>query len=294
MFTSSCFVYVVFPTCHKGCTAHHSQVNFCTYTLKMQVADPTSEWQLKLAALMKTCALGQGSLQSMQHEEWIFGKDIKAVKARVPDEHLKDFSAARKLVGDMVKGDHVESFADILTIIKANQSSLLAADRSFILEIQLLRYAPAALEETVKKRLLAILPSETKDISLKQVLYEIQALKLTELVSKSSNGSKGQVAAFEEIVANMLRGIGPDPGPAKTCSFYGLVMLALQWFCRAYTGKEGDEKGLIRGESALNYLYEKMDTQIIKDSAPSLGELEVIMGPCTRIAFVFVSTWFAM
>ena len=70
----------------------------------------------------------------------------------------------------MVKGDHVESLSDILHIIKANQASLLAADRSFVLEIQLLKFAPAALEETVKKRLLDILPSETKDISLKQVL----------------------------------------------------------------------------------------------------------------------------
>ena len=31
----------------------------------MQVNDPTAEWQLKLAALMKTCALGQGKLQAL-------------------------------------------------------------------------------------------------------------------------------------------------------------------------------------------------------------------------------------
>ena len=254
----------------------------------MQVGDPTSEWQLKLAAMMKTCALGQGSLQTLQYEEWIFGKDLKALKADIPNEFLTDFTAARKLVADMIKGDHVESFADILAIIKANQSSLLAADRSFILEIQLLKYAPAALEETVKKKLLGILPSQTKDISLKQVLCEIQALKQTDLVKKSSNSSKGQVAAFEEIVANMLRGISPDPGPAKTCSFYGQVMLALQWFCRAYNGKECDPKSLVRGESALNYLFTNMDTQIDGDSnVPSLAELEVIMGPCTCIALVF-------
>ena len=197
----------------------------------MQVTDPTSEWQLKLAAMMKTCALGKGTLQALQHEEWIFGQDLRSVKAEIPEQFLKDFSAARKLVADMVKGDHVESLSDILHIIKANQASLLAADRSFVLEIQLLKFAPAALEETVKKRLLDILPSETKDISLKQVLWEIQALKQSDLVKKSSNSSKGQLAAFEEIVANMIRGISRDHGPAMTCSYYGQFSKFQICFC---------------------------------------------------------------
>ena len=247
----------------------------------MQVNDPTAEWQLKLAALMKTCALGQGRLQALQHEEWIFGKDPKSVKAQIPDKFLVDFSAARKLVGDMVKGDHIESFADILHIIKANQSSLLAADRSFILEIQLLKFAPTALEETVKKRLLGILPSETNDISLKQALYEIQALKQSDLLKKSNNSSKGQLAAFEEIVANMLRGISPDPGPASSCSYHGQVMLALQWFCRT---EAGESKVLTRGQAAVDYLFESMNIRMGDEKAvPGLGELEVIMVPCTCI-----------
>ena len=154
-----------------------------------------------------------------------------SVKAEILDQFLKDSSAARKLVADMVKGDHVERLSDILHIIKANQASLLAADRSFILEIQLLKFAPTALEETVKKRLLGILPSETKDISLKQVLWEIQALKQSDLVKKSSNSSKGQLAAFEEIVANMIRGISRDHGPAMTCSYYGQFSKFQICFC---------------------------------------------------------------
>ena len=248
----------------------------------MQVNDPTAEWQLKLAALMKTCALGQGKLQALQHEEWIFGKDLHSVKAEIPDKFLVDFSAARKLVGDMVKGDHIESFADILHIIKANQSSLLAADMSFILEIQLLKFAPTALEETVEKRLLGILPSETNDISLKQALYEIQTLKQSDLLKKSNDSSKGQLAAFDEIVANMLKGISPDPGPASSCSYYAQVLLALRWFCRA-EGK-GESKVLTRGQAALDYLFESMNNRMEDEKAvPGLGELEVIMVPCTCI-----------
>jgi hypothetical protein len=261
-------------------------VNFCTFTLKMQVADPTSEWQLKLAAMLKTCALGQGKLQALAHEEWIFGKDIKANKAEVADKYLEDFSAARKLVTDMTKGDHIESFADILSIIKSNQASLLGADRTFILEIQLLKFAPAALEDTVKKRLLAVLPSETQDISLKQALFEIQSLKHSDLLKKSSNSSKGQLAAFEEVVANMIRGISPDPGPASTCSFYAQVMLALQWFCRAQAGDDG--KKLVRGKAALDYLFKRMDVQMAKASdAPGLAELEVIISPCACIVVCY-------
>jgi hypothetical protein len=252
----------------------------------MQVTDPTSEWQLKLAAMMKTCALGQGTLPALQHEEWIFGMDLKAVKAEIPAQFLKDFGAARKLVADMVKGDHVESLSDILHIIKANQASLLAADRSFILEIQLLKFAPTALEETVKKRLMGILPSETKDISLKQVLWEIQALKQSDLLKKSSNSSKGQLAAFEEIVANMMRGISPDHGPAMTCSYYAQVLSALQWFCRAEEGK--GEENTIRGQAALDYLFESMTDKMENEkTVAGLGELEVIMVPCTCIAIPF-------
>ena len=254
----------------------------------MQVNDPTAEWQLKLAALMKTCALGQGKLQALQHEEWIFGKDFKTFKAQIPDKFLVDFSAARKLVADMVKGDHVESLSDILHIIKANQASLLAADRSFILEIQLLKFAPAALEETVKKRLLDILPSETKDISLKQALWEIQALKQSDLLKKSSNSSKGQLAAFEEIVANMMRGISPDHGPAMTCSYYGQVLSALQWFCRAEEEGEKGENNMTRGKKALDYLFGSMTDKMENEkTVAGLGELEVTMVPCTCIAIPF-------
>jgi len=62
-----------------------------------------------------------GKLQAFKHEEWIFNEDRSAVRAQVPDRFLVDFSAAR--------GDHVESSADILTVIKAKQASCLDAVR---------------------------------------------------------------------------------------------------------------------------------------------------------------------
>ena len=77
-------LFMLCLTFFYGCTAaHHSQVKFCTFTPKLQVTDPTSEWQLKFAAMMKTCALGHGTLQALQHEEWIFGQGFRSVKAEI-------------------------------------------------------------------------------------------------------------------------------------------------------------------------------------------------------------------
>ena len=267
-----------------SCTAtYHSQVQFCQFTLKLHATDPTAEWQLKLAALMKTCSIGAGKLKPLQHEEWILGKDIKEFpKHKVDDKYLQDFIAARKLVTDMTKGDNIESFSDVLSIIKANQSSLLAADRSFNLEIELLSFAPAALENTIKDKLLDILPSETKHITMKNALMEIQALKHSDLIEKSSHSSKGQLEAFEEAVAKMIRGVSPDPGEAQTCSYYAKVLNALQWFCEAQSGPKGQMKKLLRGEAALNYLFKQMAAKMEKsENKVTLAHLEVIMGQCT-------------
>ena len=111
-------------------------------------------------------------------------------------------------------------------------------------------------------------------------------MKQSDLLKKSSNSSKGQLAAFEEIVANMIRGTSPD-GPAMTCTYYGQVLSALQWFCRA----EEDEKGetiTTRGKAALDYLFESMaDKMESEKTVAGLAELEVVMVPCTCIAIPF-------
>ena len=76
--------------------------------------------------------------------------------------------------------------------------------------------------------------------------------------AQSSHSSKGQLEAFEEAVAKMIRGVSPDPGEAQTCSYYAKVLNALQWFCEAQSGPKGQMKKLLRGEAALNYLFKQM------------------------------------
>jgi len=257
-------------------------VHYFNYTLEMQASDPTAEWQLKLAALMKVTALQAGQLEPLVYETWIFDKhlDIKKSEVRLPEEYLTDFRAARKMVADMVKGDSVESFSDVLAIIQTNQANLLATDRTFSLETQLLKFAPAALEATVKQRLLDVLPSEAKQVTLKQALLQTQALKQSELMKKSTMASRGQVEAFEEAVHDMLRGISPDPEPAKSCTFYATVLRALQWFCEAQAGSKGQLKKLLRGAAALEHLYKEMDKTMAAAGAegkPGLADLEVIL-----------------
>ena len=72
-----------------------------------------------------------------------------------------------------------------------------------------------------------------------------------------------------------------------TCSYYGQVLSALQWFCRAEEGEKG-ETNTTRGKAALDYLFESVaDKMEKKKTVAGLAGLGVVVVPCTCIAIPF-------
>ena len=91
-----------------------------TITLKLNlqqvgivVRDPTSEWDLRLMAAIKSAALGaKGGLEPLPYEEWLM--DFSAVPAcSVPDALLAPMRAARSCATEILAGQELQCFADV-------------------------------------------------------------------------------------------------------------------------------------------------------------------------------------
>ena len=78
------------------------------------VRDPTSEWDLRLMAAIKSAALGaKGGLDPLPHEKWLM--DFSEVKTcSVPEQILAPMKAARSCAHEILSNIEIECFADIV------------------------------------------------------------------------------------------------------------------------------------------------------------------------------------
>ena len=70
------------------------------------------------------------------------------------------------------------------------------------------------LEEAIKHKLLGFLPSADKHVTLHQCMRSLVEFQEHPMVVKASAASKGQIASFHEVCANMTRAISPNTDEA--------------------------------------------------------------------------------
>ena len=217
------------------------KVSFCGHLLDVMATSPTHEWQLHLHATVKQTALQSGQLKPMVYESWAIQPQwLNGGAQEVPLSILRDYITARTLVGEMLSDKSLESFSQMQQLISNNANNILAVDRSFELELVLLKEAEPLLETYIKDQVLQIMPSETSTKSIKQARLELETLSQSDCCKKAGTAVMSLVEGYIELLAGLGKGICPNSDPAESSPYYAKVLMACEWFIKF---EHKDDKG---------------------------------------------------
>ena len=110
---------------------------------------------------------------------------------------------ARMLARDLISD--CSSFKSIADVLVDNEESLITIDPTFAVELAYVKQAEGALQTAVRAHVLKFLPNATKRSSIYQAHAEAKAFLQADMVLRANNGTKGQVKAVVEMLANMQR-----------------------------------------------------------------------------------------
>ena len=249
----------------------HVAINFLQQSVTVTIMDFSLEVHLRLSAALKGLAIQQGQLQRLPYEDWLLPAALEP-KIRIQEELLQDAAACRKLAVEMLQSESVNSLQDMAKILEKNSQALCSLDSSFKLELAFLSTsADDLLKATVTRKLLETLPSESRRRSLTQSLAAVQDLSQTQMLKMSPPALRTLAQSVEEILANMLRGAGPEASLAKSSDFYAKVMHHLGFFVW-----EGEGAGVTYAAPALKKKFHECQKKLQADpKSVSLGDLEI-------------------
>ena len=196
----------------------------------------------------------------------------------VPAEQLKDMLAARTLVKEMLHGKEVKTLQDMTNIIEGARDAVCQLDRSFRLELAILSSADETLTEAVCEKVLLLLLTNTRHVTLQQAATGLTSLRASRMVSAASFKAQGLVDSVSDVVANMLNAVSPNPQIAAQGGFFEKVLHQLQFFlCYEPTrGDDGDEQQPLYGIDALNCQWTDVSRRMATPKPSiNLAQLEV-------------------
>ena len=249
----------------------HVNMCFLGQDITVTLVDLSLEVHLRMMAAVKELALKQGQLPRLAYEDWLL-QPATEPKIQIEEELLQDAKACRVLAADMLKNDAVGSFQDMKTSVEKNANALCSLDSSFRLELAFVAIAVEdLLKNAVSSKLLELLPSEQRRRSLTQSLAAVQDFEKTEMMKMCPPSLRALASSVEEILANMLRGMGPEASLGKSSDFYHKLMRALAFFV-----SEGEGDTAAFGAAAMKSKYQAMEERMKTTPGDvTLGDLEV-------------------
>ena len=117
--------------------------------VSVSVGDHVDEVDLKVASLVKETTLGRkNGVVPLAFESACFGA-VVAAGGDVPDDipGMRDYTAARTRANDFFSAATAKSSSEYMDVLNNKGASLKAMDRTFSLEIAMLRFARLAHDE---------------------------------------------------------------------------------------------------------------------------------------------------
>ena len=193
---------------------------------------------------------------------------------KVPFDLIEGMQAARALVNSTIKKKQPKTRADVRKTIDEIFDEVLSLDRSFTLENAILDDAGDALHAQLQKKVLELLPSATKEISLERAVMTLSNLKEEAEYAFYPAAGHHSLDFVIETLANMQENVAPNANFGNGSDFYANVLSRLQFFARVKPDGAGAH---LAGMAAMKCMWDGMTKKFDGGDIAAIGfpDLEV-------------------
>ena len=243
------------------------EVKYRQVTLNVMIANFRDEVDIKVAAALKSAAVGH-NLIPLLFEDSLLGKAGPTAAVTIDVAVLADYTAARKSANAMFGLEDWKNSAALTSMFKAKAPMLLPLDRSFSLEIGLVQAlggeAGAAL---LQDRCLQALPNEAalRFPSLEHACQRMAVIVQSELFGFCSRPAQAPIHMVYDVLDKLDRGHSPNIDQFSSQPFLRIVQTVLPLFASC-VDEEHQPGGaaktrVLRGKVAVEMMLQRLDTK---------------------------------
>ena len=183
---------------------------------QIEVGPAGAEWETRLHAELRRLSWARADgLTPLPMELWAHPElAAKAVSepCLVSVEALAPLEEARKQAVSLLQASGCKTLHESVRVLQKHRSLLSSVDRGWRLEVSWLESAaPDAVRRQMAAALRAMMPSECRAVPLKESAGALASYCNDDSSGRLGAHIQGQIRAFSESVAAMLRGVTPDP-----------------------------------------------------------------------------------
>ena len=243
------------------------EVKYRQVTLNVMIANFRDEVDIKVAAALKSAAVGH-NLIPLLFEDSLLGKAGLTAAVTIDVAVLADYTAARKSANAMFGLEDWKNSAALTSMFKAKAPMLLPLDRSFSLEIGLVQAlggeAGAAL---LQDRCLQALPNEAAQRfpSLEHACQRMSVIVQSELFGFCSRPAQAPIHMVYDVLDKLDRGHSPNIDQFSSQPFLRIVQTVLPLFASC-VDEEHQPGGaakprVLRGKVAVEMMLQRLETK---------------------------------
>ena len=243
------------------------EVKYRQVTLNVMIANFRDEVDIKVAAALKSAAVGH-NLIPLLFEDSLLGKAGPTAAVTIDVAVLADYTAARKSANAMFGLEDWKNSAALTSMFKAKAPMLLPLDRSFSLEIGLVQAlggeAGAAL---LQDRCLQALPNEAAQRfpSLEHACQRMAVIVQSELFGFCSRPAQAPIHMVYDVLDKLDRGHSPNIDQFSSQPFLRIVQTVLPLFASC-VDEEHQPGGaaktrVLRGKVAVEMMLQRLETK---------------------------------
>ena len=186
--------------------------------LKLPVQHWRQEVQLRVAALVKERGVGaRDSITPMEWEKVCLPMPDASVAVKLGDGVLKGFRAAREAATRLLDPIVHPSLKDILALFMEKRTLLVELDKTFDIEINLLKWLnEKGLHDIMMVRLLECMPSSSKEMNIEESLAAVAALQGSDLHKYLNLAERAEMQACKDMLEELKRGMSPKGANDET------------------------------------------------------------------------------
>jgi len=249
-------------------------VTFLLGDVKLKdVPDLETEVELRIAAALKSRFWNRsGGLVGLDYEKWVCDHPTGEA-GEVEAELIHEWNTARTLVQDLVRNPKDDTFSEMRAIITRNKSAILGLDKTFTLELSFLEGAEALVEETVLRRTLGCLPSQSQLLTFQESLRMLSDLNKSDMCKKAPEAAKERITSVIRVVNSMARGQVPEGSKDLTAVFFSQALTRCSYFMNVtFVGAKG---GLV-GKPSLDAYLQDLSSRMDEDEAFGISVIEKV------------------
>lgn len=236
------------------------QFQYLGVDFAMPVSSIIDEYELRLAAKLRSMALLAGTLEPLWCELQLAGEPSQAALTKVAPELVQASATCRNACRDFLDGKDVTGEA-IKELFSAKYTFLRQMDSAFQVEMHFfLACVGERGNERIKSDILAALPAIGKLVNPREALASLAVLERSKLFEFAGMGVRSVLTSIKAMVENIANERSPNFDNTTDSAYFSSVKSALMLFLMVEPAavEGGVPPPPIFGEEALKHLYQEV------------------------------------